>query len=178
MRYHKNPSTLGMAGNWNKCLSEAESDLVTLLHADDKLLETYCDVMLQAAGKYPAAVGYFCEATIINESGNRNFSLPDMVKRFMRPHFGEAASRRPPCECKPAAGQLIMYRQCVIGASDSATGDLRAAGDSCSIWICLQDSSWKTRHWSGFRRLPMPIDAIVQRDGSANENAAPLCRGD
>ncbi len=85
IRYRKNAATLGLAGNWNACLNESAGDLVTILHADDELLEDYCDVMLRAARDHPDAVCYFCDAVIINERGRRIFSLPDMVKHFIRP---------------------------------------------------------------------------------------------
>src|SRR5262249_13913005 len=45
MRYCRNPVNLGMAGNWNRCLDLAETDLVTLLHADDELLDNYCSLI-------------------------------------------------------------------------------------------------------------------------------------
>src|SRR5689334_13554042 len=44
-RYVRNSSKLGMAGNWNRCLDLARTDLVTLLHADDELRENYCALM-------------------------------------------------------------------------------------------------------------------------------------
>jgi glycosyltransferase involved in cell wall biosynthesis len=85
IRYRRNPATLGLAGNWNACLVEADGDLVTILHGDDELLENYCDLMLRAAGDYPDAVGCYCDAAIINERGRRIVSLPDAAKRFVRP---------------------------------------------------------------------------------------------
>ena len=36
--YHRNPTHLGMVRNWNQCLELVETELVTLLHADDQLL--------------------------------------------------------------------------------------------------------------------------------------------
>jgi glycosyltransferase involved in cell wall biosynthesis len=85
IRYRSNADTPGLAGNWNACLREAPGDLVTILHADDELRENYCDVMLQAARTHPDAVGYFCNAAIIDEYGRRIFSVPDSVKRLTRP---------------------------------------------------------------------------------------------
>src|SRR5436305_10450701 len=45
MRYIRNERNLGMAGNWNRCLQVAETDLVNLLHADDELLPNYVEAM-------------------------------------------------------------------------------------------------------------------------------------
>ena len=55
IRYFKNTQNLGLAGNWNRCLDLAETDLVTLLHADDVLTETYAELMISSALKYPEA---------------------------------------------------------------------------------------------------------------------------
>src|SRR5687768_5345277 len=45
IRYLKNEHNLGMAGNWNRCLDVAETDLVNLLHNDDELLPNYVELM-------------------------------------------------------------------------------------------------------------------------------------
>jgi len=85
VRYVRNEANLGMAGNWNRCLDLAETDLVTLLHADDELLEGYCQLMENAAGLYPQAAAFFCLAKVIDERGGGRFSFPDFVKRFLLP---------------------------------------------------------------------------------------------
>src|SRR5262245_36289058 len=48
VRYLRNDRNLGMAGNWNRCLAAAETELVNLLHADDELLPSYIDRMRDA----------------------------------------------------------------------------------------------------------------------------------
>jgi GT2 family glycosyltransferase len=80
-----NPSTLGMAGNWNRGLDGATTDLVTLLHADDRLLPSYARVMLDLAARYPRAAGVCCNAQIIDAVGAPRFSFPDRFKRFLVP---------------------------------------------------------------------------------------------
>lgn len=85
LRYHRNPSNLGMAGNWNQCLDLAQTDLVVLLHADDELLDGYVALMRRAAAAHPKAVAYFCEARIIDERGVSRFSFPDAFKALLIP---------------------------------------------------------------------------------------------
>src|SRR5437868_3244891 len=85
MRYHRNATNLGMAGNWNRCLDLAATDLVTLLHADDELLPHYAAVMLGAAAARPGAAALFCEARTIGADGRDCLSLPDLFKRVLRP---------------------------------------------------------------------------------------------
>jgi len=85
LRCTRNARNLGMAGNWNRCLDLADTDLVTLLHADDELQEGYCDAMLRAAATYPEGAAFFCGARIIDAKGKARFSFPDYVKRWLMP---------------------------------------------------------------------------------------------
>jgi hypothetical protein len=74
-----------MVGNWNRCLDLAETDLVTLLHADDELLDNYCGLMAAAGERFPDAAAFFCGARIIDGAGRARFSFPDFVKGFYMP---------------------------------------------------------------------------------------------
>ena len=80
-----NAHNLGMAGNWNACLNRAETPLVTLLHADDRLLPNYAAATYKAAADHPQATLFYCQTTIINQHDEHQFSLPDVVKRFIQP---------------------------------------------------------------------------------------------
>jgi glycosyltransferase involved in cell wall biosynthesis len=83
--YARNDTNLGMVTNWNRCLDRAETELVTLLHADDRLLPGYAASMLELAERSPEAAACFCEAEIIGASGRRRFSFADAMKAFFRP---------------------------------------------------------------------------------------------
>ncbi len=85
VRYCRNSSRLGMAGNFNRCLDLAQTDLVTLLHADDELLSHYCEQMIGAAAKFPTVTASFCNAEIIDADGKACFSFPDYVKHLYVP---------------------------------------------------------------------------------------------
>lgn len=87
--HHVNPSPLGMAGNWNRCLDLAETELVTLLHADDRLLPNYAELMLAAAARRPDVVAFHCDASIIDGRGRPAFSFPDWIKTVIRPRDPE-----------------------------------------------------------------------------------------
>ncbi len=80
LRYAKNERNLGMAGNWNRCLEAAETDLVTLLHQDDELLPNYTSVMRAAAVRHPDATAFYTHTDIINEDSEPQFSFPDFIK--------------------------------------------------------------------------------------------------
>lgn len=85
MVHSVNPTPLGMAGNWNRCLELACTELVTLLHADDRLLPGYAELMLEAARRHPGAAAFHCDARIIDGRGLPAFSFPDWVKTVIRP---------------------------------------------------------------------------------------------
>ena len=83
--YHDNQTTLGIVGNWNRGLDLATTELVTLLHADDRLLPNYCDVIFALADAHSRAVALCCDAEIIDAQGRPRFSLADAVKRQLVP---------------------------------------------------------------------------------------------
>ncbi len=85
IRYVRNERNLGMAGNWNRCLDLAQSDLVNLLHADDELRPNYVAVMRAAGKEHPTASAFFCRADVIDADGRDVFSLVDRVKRWLEP---------------------------------------------------------------------------------------------
>jgi glycosyltransferase involved in cell wall biosynthesis len=89
IRFFGTAKRLGMAENWNRCLDSTETDLVTLLHADDELLENYCGLMRTAAQRHPAAAAFFCPARVIDREGAACFSFPDYVKRWLGPGDNE-----------------------------------------------------------------------------------------
>jgi glycosyltransferase involved in cell wall biosynthesis len=103
VQYVRNEKNLGLAGNWNRCLQMANSELVTLLHADDKLEPSYAERMLETASRFPDITAFFCRARIINEKSEATFSFPDFIKGFIMP------SRDQPLmlQGEPALAQLL-----------------------------------------------------------------------
>lgn len=83
--YLKNERNLGMAGNWNRCLDAADTDLVSLLHNDDELLPDYVAEMRAAGRQFPDAAAFYCRAKVIDAAGRETFSLVDHVKRYLQP---------------------------------------------------------------------------------------------
>lgn len=87
--YSRNPRTLGMALNWNRCLDVARTGLVTLLHADDELLPSYAGLMLKAGERYPETAAFFCRARVIGPDSQARFSFPDRIKDVLMPWGNE-----------------------------------------------------------------------------------------
>ena len=120
--YHRNDGNQGMARSWNLCLDRAETELVTLLHADDLLRPGYVGLMLGLAVRYPDAAALCCRSGIIGPEGTSRFSLADSVKRFYEPRGPDpTVLRGEPALDALMAGNFIMcptlcYRKRVIEA--------------------------------------------------------------
>jgi len=85
IRWRGNPATLGMACNWNRALDEAPGDLVTLLHADDRLLPGYAEALLALADAHPDAAALACGVELIDARGRPTWTVADAVKRLLLP---------------------------------------------------------------------------------------------
>jgi GT2 family glycosyltransferase len=86
-RVLRNATNLGMARSWNRCLDEAETDLVTIVHADDLLAPRYAARVVELAHA-TGAPAVFTGARVIGSDGSRVFSVPDEVKRWLVPRHG------------------------------------------------------------------------------------------
>ena len=107
--YQRNERNLGMVGNWNRCIDAAESDLVTLLHADDRLLPSYAQTMLELSRRHPDAAAYFCAASIIDARGRPSASMADAVKRWFIPRGeGPIVLAGPSSLRRLMAGNFVM----------------------------------------------------------------------
>ena len=122
IHYHCNVETVGMVSNWNRCLDRADTDLITLLHGDDRLLPGYVTLMRELAGDHPDAVALYCRASIIGASGRNDFSLADWTKRFFAPRSrGDTILRGSPGATALMRGNFIMcptlcFRRSALGA--------------------------------------------------------------
>lgn len=85
VRFLGNPHNLGMVPCWNRCLDEARTDLVTLLHADDLLRPDYVRCVRTLAAAHPGAAALFTGAKVIGADGRARRSFQDDVKRFYVP---------------------------------------------------------------------------------------------
>lgn len=119
--HRPNPARLGMVANWNQGLDRAATELVTLLHADDRLLPDYCDVVFALADAFPHAAGLATDAEIIDAAGRPAFSLADAVKRRLVPTGEPWLLSGEPGLAAIARGDFVMcptvaWRPAVLGA--------------------------------------------------------------
>ena len=86
--YVRNDHNLGLAANWNECIRRSRAPLVTVLHADDRLLPTYAERVLVAAQLRPDAAAVFTDVSIIGPQGQPTRTIADVGKLMVRrPRF-------------------------------------------------------------------------------------------
>jgi glycosyltransferase involved in cell wall biosynthesis len=164
VRYQRSRCGPGMAENWNCCLESAQTDLVTLLHADDEALPNYGELMTTAAARHPSAAAFFCNAVVIDETDRRRFSFPDYVKRLLTPAGRRAlVLKGQKGLCAILRGNFIMcptlcYRKSVLRARRFST-----------YWKMVQDLHFTARLLlDGESVVGLPTDGYAYRRHGQN----------
>ena len=85
VRYVRNPANLGLAGNFNRCLTETGADIVAIFHADDVLEPNYVAIIRAAHAAAPHAALVAPMARAIDASGRAIDTAVDKLKRRFWP---------------------------------------------------------------------------------------------
>lgn len=85
VRLVRNEHTLGVAGNFNRCVEVADAPVCTLLGADDVVLPNYADVVLGAMGREPEVDVVQPGVQVIDADGAVWVPPADRVKRMLAP---------------------------------------------------------------------------------------------
>ena len=88
VRLERNPVTLGVAGNFERCLELAVdrgAGLCMILHADDLLEPGYVAAVRAAHAQHPGAACVTPRVEVIDEHGAAHLPLPDRVKSWLWP---------------------------------------------------------------------------------------------
>lgn len=83
VRYLRNAETLGVSGNFNRCVDLATADLVTLFGCDDIMLPGYVDTVTELAREQESAAAVHPASRVINEHGEPIYTLVDMAKQHV-----------------------------------------------------------------------------------------------
>jgi glycosyltransferase involved in cell wall biosynthesis len=90
----------GIAANWNRGLSLAETEFFTLLHCDDEYDPNYLNDMIRLMDRFPdSAIGHSA-AKVIDASSKTLFSLADLYKEQFYPKERDF--------CRPLDDQYLM----------------------------------------------------------------------
>lgn len=159
IQYHLNEKNLGQGGNWNECLKLAETELVTLLHADDMLHPNYAQAMVDAAQKIPDASAFFCNADIVDGDGKKVFSFADFYKKFLIP----SGTSSYVVEGEEGLSALIRgnFIMCpTLCYRKNLLGEVRFSPE----WKCAPDLEFMSRHLiAGGKVVGLPITAFSYR---------------
>ncbi|MFX0543396.1 glycosyltransferase family 2 protein [Roseovarius sp. S4756] len=71
--YIRNPSNLGMVGNWNRALMLGDAPYLLILHDDDELTPEFLATTVPMIARAEGAAFLHSAATIINRDGKRQF---------------------------------------------------------------------------------------------------------
>jgi hypothetical protein len=81
VRYVRNERNLGIAANFQKCVSLVTEDLVTMIGSDDRLLPNYVGTVRALMKQYPQAALAQPGVEVIDENGEVTEPWVDKVKR-------------------------------------------------------------------------------------------------
>jgi len=91
IRYESNSKTLGVAGNFQRCLDLADSDYVVFLGCDDRLHPSYVSHVLAAIAEHPDVAIVQPGVRVIDGDGTAVRPLGDRLKARLNPaHAGPA----------------------------------------------------------------------------------------
>lgn len=81
VRYERNEHNLGITANFQKCLSTAEAEFVTIIGCDDEMLPDYVGTVLAMFQAHPEAAMAQPGVEVIDEAGAVVMPLADRMKR-------------------------------------------------------------------------------------------------
>lgn len=85
VKYIRNPSNLGITGNFRKAVYVADAPWVTIMGFDDRLLPNYVSTVLAAALMNPDADIIQPGVEVVDAHGESAMPLVDRVKRLLAP---------------------------------------------------------------------------------------------
>ena len=83
--YTHNETNLGVNGNFRKCLTFVENELVTVMGADDIMMPNYIQWLIESAQKHPDVSIFQPGVEVIDAGGNPSNTLVEKVKAACRP---------------------------------------------------------------------------------------------
>ncbi len=84
--YQRNEKNLGANGNYRKCLTLVENDLVVVMGADDMMLPNYLEWLTDRADRFPQAKIFQPGVYVMDENGAPSNTLVEQVKAHYRPN--------------------------------------------------------------------------------------------
>jgi glycosyltransferase involved in cell wall biosynthesis len=92
--YHRNETNLGANRNYERALSYASADYVTVMGADDLMLPNYVDLVLRAAEEHDTPQVIQPGVSVVDGAGRPVAPLVDRTKGWLRPRAVEPVELR------------------------------------------------------------------------------------
>jgi glycosyltransferase involved in cell wall biosynthesis len=110
--FYRNASNLGLAGNWNACISRARGEWVHILHADDLVLPGFYERLERGAQAAPEVGVLFCQHAFIDEN-DRWTSISSLERRDpgILENWLEILSRSQQVQCPAIAVRRDVYER-------------------------------------------------------------------
>ena len=83
--YLRNPQNLGVSGNFERCRTLAQGDLVVFMGSDDLLLPDYVAELRRARAEHPDATIIQPGVRVIDGEGRPSAGLAERVKKWLMP---------------------------------------------------------------------------------------------
>jgi GT2 family glycosyltransferase len=87
IEYLKNPTPLGIARNWNQAIDIANTEFLTIFHADDIMEPNYVSTLLSVLSSTHDVAAVHCRAHLIDADGNSLRSSIQLFKNLIRPRY-------------------------------------------------------------------------------------------
>jgi glycosyltransferase involved in cell wall biosynthesis len=82
--YFRNDKTLGLSSNWNRAVDLAETELITIFHADDLMGELFIENTLETFRNNPKIAASHCRAHLIDAEDKKVASIGQIIKNLVR----------------------------------------------------------------------------------------------
>ncbi len=118
---HRNPTNLGLAGNWNRGIELARGELVHLLHQDDLILPGFYEQLLRGFAAEPQVGMAFSRHAFMDETGR--WTRRSHRERWRRGKLGRwlaRISQRQRIQCPAAIVRRAVYERLGGFRSDQA----------------------------------------------------------
>jgi GT2 family glycosyltransferase len=108
----RNPTNLGLAGAWNRCVERAYGEWIHILHQDDLVFPGFYPELRKVIGDFPAAGAAFCRHAYLDEhSAWTELSSIESHQRTLLPdwQFRQTVSQR--MQCPAVVVRRAVYDQ-------------------------------------------------------------------
>jgi glycosyltransferase involved in cell wall biosynthesis len=109
---HRNPTNLGLAGNWNRGIELARGELVHLLHQDDRILPGFYEQLLRGFAAGTQVGMAFCRHAFVDGTGLwTRRSHRERWRRGLLSRWLDRISQRQRIQCPAAIVRRSVYEQ-------------------------------------------------------------------